>query len=132
MLNVQNRGFETVISPGTDKDGAFVNCAFCGQCTVVCPVGAFKETSSADIVLVGDSRSFKESGGSSCARDKGAIGEEFGLPAGTRCSGKLASANSCPERRHRATERVAELEFKGFPAKYYSNRGVQNLLMTTS
>ena len=44
ILNAQNRGFKTVIGPAMDLRLGEVNCVFCGQCTVVCPVGALKET----------------------------------------------------------------------------------------
>ena len=44
ILNAQNRGFQTVIGPAMDLPLGTANCVFCGQCTVVCPVGALKET----------------------------------------------------------------------------------------
>ena len=44
ILNAQNRGFKTVIGPAMDLPIGGVNCAVCGQCTVVCPVGCLHET----------------------------------------------------------------------------------------
>ena len=49
VLNAQNRGFQTVVSPAIDLPIGSVNCAYCGQCTVVCPVGALKETGCSEI-----------------------------------------------------------------------------------
>lgn len=92
VLNVQNRGFGTVISPGMGKDLGSVNCAFCGQCTVVCPVGALKETSSTDSVWSAIHDPSKRVVVQVAPAIRVAIGEEFGLPAGTRCTGKLANA----------------------------------------
>ncbi|NLT13169.1 MAG: ferredoxin, partial [Clostridiales bacterium] len=46
IIGAQKRGFNTVISPALGLPMGDVNCAMCGQCTVVCPVGALKETDS--------------------------------------------------------------------------------------
>jgi len=45
ILNAQHRGFSTTVSPSMELPLGEVSCSFCGQCTVVCPVGALKETS---------------------------------------------------------------------------------------
>jgi NADH-quinone oxidoreductase subunit G/NADP-reducing hydrogenase subunit HndD len=94
ILNPQNRGFDTVIGPGMDLPIGSVNCAFCGQCTVVCPVGALKETSSLQKVWQAVNDPEKRVVVQVAPAIRVAIGEEFGLPAGTRCTGKLANALS--------------------------------------
>lgn len=94
ILSAQNRGFETVIGPGMDLPLGSVNCAFCGQCTVVCPVGALKETSSIEKVWAAINDKTKRVVVQVAPAIRVAIGEEFGLPAGTRVTGKLASALS--------------------------------------
>lgn len=92
ILNAQNRGFNTVISPAMDLPIGEVNCAFCGQCTVVCPVGALKETDSIDNVWKALYDDKKRVVVQVAPAIRVAIGEEFGLPAGSRVTGKLASA----------------------------------------
>ncbi|MGI6140623.1 MAG: NADH-dependent [FeFe] hydrogenase, group A6 [Caldicoprobacterales bacterium] len=94
ILNPQNRGFDTVIGPGMNLPLGTVNCAFCGQCTIVCPVGALKETSSIPRVWQALNDPEKRVVVQVAPAIRVAIGEEFGLPAGTRCTGKLANALS--------------------------------------
>jgi NADH-quinone oxidoreductase subunit G/NADP-reducing hydrogenase subunit HndD len=92
VLNVHNRGFKTEISPGMNLPLGTVACTFCGQCTVVCPVGALKETSSTEKVWAALNDSTRRTVVQVAPAVRVAIGEAFGLPAGTRCTGKLASA----------------------------------------
>jgi len=92
ILFPQNRGFKTVIGPAMELPLGSVNCAFCGQCTVVCPVGALKETSSVGQVWEAIHDPGKRVVVQIAPAIRVAIGEEFGLEAGTRCTGKLATA----------------------------------------
>lgn len=94
ILNAQNRGFDTIIGPGMDLPIGSVNCAFCGQCTIVCPVGALKETSSIEKVWAAINDKNKRVIVQVAPAIRVAIGEEFGLAPGTRCTGKLANALS--------------------------------------
>ncbi len=92
ILNAQHRGFSTVVGPADELPLGAVNCAFCGQCTVVCPVGALKETDS--------TRRVWEALGNPALRTvvqvapavRVALGEEFGMAPGTPVTGKLAAA----------------------------------------
>lgn len=92
ILNAQNRGFETVIGPAMDIPIGDVNCVFCGQCTVVCPTGALKETYSTQKVwdAICDYNKYVVVQVAPAVRV--AIGEEFGMAAGSRVTGKLAAA----------------------------------------
>lgn len=92
ILNAQNRGFKTEISPAMNLPLGAVSCTFCGQCTVVCPVGALKETSSTERVWAALNDPTRRTVVQVAPAVRVAIGEEFGLEAGSRCTGKLASA----------------------------------------
>jgi NADP-reducing hydrogenase subunit HndD len=92
IINAQKRGFDTVISPALGTPLGDVNCAFCGQCTVVCPVGALKETDSVQKVWEAINDKTKRVVVQTAPAVRVAIGEEFGYPPGTRVTGKLAAA----------------------------------------
>ncbi len=94
ILNAQNRGFQTVIGPAMDLKLGTVNCVFCGQCTVVCPVGALKETDSIKPVWRALSDEKKRCIVQVAPAIRVAIGEEFGYEPGARVTGKLAQALS--------------------------------------
>jgi NADH-quinone oxidoreductase subunit G/NADP-reducing hydrogenase subunit HndD len=92
IINAQNRGFKTVISPAMELPIGTVNCAFCGQCTVVCPVGALKETDSIQKVWDALNDKTKRVVVQTAPAVRVAIGEEFGYEPGTHSTGKLAAA----------------------------------------
>jgi NADH-quinone oxidoreductase subunit G/NADP-reducing hydrogenase subunit HndD len=92
VLNAQKRGFNTVISPAMELPLGDVNCIFCGQCTVVCPVGALKETDAVTKVWDALYDKSKRVVVQVAPAVRVTIGEEFGNPAGTQVTGKLAAA----------------------------------------
>lgn len=92
VINAQNRGFETVVSPAMALPIGTVNCAFCGQCTVVCPVGALKETDSIQKVWDALNDKGKRVVAQTAPAVRVAIGEEFGYEPGESCTGKLAAS----------------------------------------
>lgn len=92
ILNAQNRGFDTVIGPAMDLPIGSVNCSYCGQCTVVCPVGALKETDSIQDVWDAINNKNKRVVVQVAPAVRVAIGEEFGYESGERVTGKLAAS----------------------------------------
>ncbi len=92
ILNAQNRGFNTTIGPAMDLPLGTVNCSYCGQCTVVCPVGALKETSAVNDVWNAINDKTKRVVVQVAPAVRVAIGEEFGFPPGSQVTGKLAAA----------------------------------------
>ena len=92
ILDAQNRGFDTVIAPAMELPINNAKCAFCGQCTVVCPVGALKETDH--ITRVWDAINNPEIRVvmQPAPAVRVALGEMFGYPVGTSVTGKMAAA----------------------------------------
>ena len=67
-------------------------CAMCGQCTVVCPTGALKETDGLAPVWRALADPEKRVVVQVAPAVRAALGEEFGLPVGTPVTGKMATA----------------------------------------
>ncbi|NSW89847.1 MAG: iron hydrogenase small subunit [Firmicutes bacterium] len=95
VLNVQQRGFKTVIAPAGDLPLNSVNCAYCGQCTVVCPVGALQEKDSIGKVWEALHDKNKRVVIQTAPAIRAALGEEFGYEPGTLVTGKMVTALKC-------------------------------------
>ena len=92
ILNVQNRGFKSVIGPAAELPMNSVNCTFCGQCTTVCPVGALQEKDSTKAVWNALFDKNKRVVIQTAPAVRVALGEEFGYEPGTIVTGKMAAA----------------------------------------
>lgn len=92
VLNAQNRGFETTISPGADLQLKSVNCVYCGQCVAVCPVGALQEKDSIEDVWQAIFDKNKRVVVQTAPAIRAALGEEFGYEPGTLVTGKMVTA----------------------------------------
>ena len=91
-IGVANRGFTTAVGCVFNKSLAESTCINCGQCITACPTGALHEKESINDVwnALGDPDKYVVVQPAPAVRV--GIGEEFGLPMGTRCTGKLAAA----------------------------------------
>jgi len=92
ILNPQFRGFATEISPGPELPLGSAACAYCGQCTTVCPVGAIKEKDSTQAVWQALMDPGKTVIVQTAPAIRVALGEEFGYEPGTIVTGKMVSA----------------------------------------
>ena len=91
-LSQQGRGFTTVVAPahGANMDESV--CIQCGQCINVCPTAAFLEKRSAGGVWDAIADPEIHVVVQTAPSIRAAIGEGFGLPAGTPCTGKMVTA----------------------------------------
>ena len=92
VLNVQRRGFKTMVGPADELPLNTVNCAMCGQCTTVCPVGALVEKDAIEDVWKALLDPKKRVIVQTAPAIRAALGEEFGYEPGTLVTGKMAAA----------------------------------------
>lgn len=113
VLGYMNRGFKTKVAPIYDKSFDDVNCMQCGQCINVCPVGALHEKEEIHYVIEVLNDPQKHVVVQTAPAVRGALGEEFGMPIGTRVTGKMVHA----------------LKLVGFDKVYDTNFGADLTIM---
>ncbi|OEG00227.1 ferredoxin [Vulcanibacillus modesticaldus] len=87
-----NRGFGTIVGPSFDKPLADSVCINCGQCILACPVGALYEHENINDIWREIENPDKLVVVQTAPAVRVALGEEFGLPIGTRVTGKMVAA----------------------------------------
>ena len=92
VLSAIDRGFNAVVSTALEMDLKDSVCTFCGQCVAVCPTGALVERDATWDVLAALANPKKTVIVQTAPAVRTALGEEFGYPAGTGVTGKLAAA----------------------------------------
>jgi len=92
IINPQQRGFKTDIGTAADLPLNSVNCSNCGQCTIVCPVGALQEKDATKVVWDALFDSSTRVVIQTAPAIRAALGEEFGYEPGTLVPGKMVTA----------------------------------------
>jgi len=91
-IDFTKRGFQTVIAPACNKSLGGTACVNCGQCILVCPTGALREQSNLKEVWDAVNDPNKIVIAQVAPAIRATIGEEFGMPVGSRVTGKLTAA----------------------------------------
>ncbi len=92
VLSFTKRGFETEVAPAFDKSMADSPCIYCGQCINVCPVAALREKSDIERIWDAIEDENRHVIVQTAPAVRAGLGEEFGLPIGTRVTGKMVTA----------------------------------------
>jgi NADP-reducing hydrogenase subunit HndD len=92
VLSAINRGFNSVVAPAFEMNLDHSVCTYCGQCVAVCPTGALTEVNETGKVIRALSDPTKTVVVQTAPAVRAALGEEFGIEAGTLVTGKLVSA----------------------------------------
>jgi len=91
-LSQHGRGFHTVVGPAHLVNMDDSVCIQCGQCINVCPTAAFVEKRGASAVWDALANPQLHVVVQAAPSIRAAIGEGFGLPPGTPCTGKMVAA----------------------------------------
>ena len=92
LMNAHHRGFATYIGPSEDELLGESICTNCGQCVLVCPVGALKEKDSTTVVWDALLDKSKTVIVQTAPAVRAALGERFGYDPGTLVTGKMAAS----------------------------------------
>jgi NADH-quinone oxidoreductase subunit G/NADP-reducing hydrogenase subunit HndD len=92
LMNPHHRGFATSIGPSEDELLGESICTNCGQCVLVCPVGALKEKDSTEQVWEALYDKSKTVIVQTAPAVRATLGELFDYEPGTLVTGKMASA----------------------------------------
>lgn len=92
ILDFTNRGISTKVSPLFNKNMTEVPCITCGQCISVCPTAALREKEHINKVWAALEDPDLHVIVQTAPAIRASLGEEFGLPVGTRVTGKMVTA----------------------------------------
>ena len=91
-IDFVNRGGRTQVLTFFNQGLDNIECTNCGQCILACPTGALREKTVVDEVWAAIADPKKVVIMQTAPAVRAAIGEEFGLPAGSLVTGKMAAA----------------------------------------
>ena len=91
-LSAVGRGFDAVIKPAFESPLLETRCTHCGQCVAVCPTGALVQKDATWEVIDALADPEKVVVVQTAPSVRVAIGEPFGMPAGSIATGKMATA----------------------------------------
>jgi NADP-reducing hydrogenase subunit HndD len=91
-LSAINRGFYSVVAPAFEMEIEDSPCTYCGQCVAVCPTGALTEEDHTNQLITDLANPAKTVIVQTAPAVRAALGEEFGMPAGTSVTGKMVTA----------------------------------------
>jgi len=91
-IDTNERGFKTIVAPAFNKSLNDVPCVMCGQCVNVCPVGALREKDDTDKVWQALENPDLYVIAQTAPAVRVALGEEFGMPIGTRVTSNMIAA----------------------------------------
>lgn len=91
-INFAERGFKAKVSPAYESPLTDTVCINCGQCIIACPVGALYEKENIKDTWDAISDPKKVVVVQTAPAIRVALGEEFGMPVGSRVTGKMVAA----------------------------------------
>lgn len=92
VIGTNDRGFATHIACPFDMKLSNTPCVGCGQCTTVCPTGALKTKGEVVRVQEALANPNKYLVVGTAPSVRAALAEEFDMPVGTNCQGKINTA----------------------------------------
>ncbi|MDR2940909.1 MAG: [FeFe] hydrogenase, group A [Clostridiales bacterium] len=92
VYSAVNRGFDTTMSTAFNLPMTDTCCTFCGQCISVCPTGALTQVKHQNPVWDEINNPDKFVIVQTAPAVRVALGEEFGMPAGSIVTGKMVAA----------------------------------------